>query len=431
MSSIIIKNGIIVNFDNQFVADILIENKRITKIDKNISNNNAKIVDATEKFVIPGGIDPHVHMFLPTPAGYSCDDFLSGSKAALAGGTTSIIDFVTPHKGQSLVQAYLQRVEEAKKSLIDVKFHVSPVEWANNTAYEMEQLVEQYGVKSFKIYLAYKNSIGVNDEVIIKVLENAKKLNVLVTAHCENDEIISYLKNKYISKGKTAPKYHALSRPVEAEQEAVQKMILYAKYIDTPIYIVHVSSKKSMECIEKAQKEGVNILAETCPHYLVLDDSVYHGDFENTAKYVLSPPIRKKEDSEKLWKSIINGSIQTIGTDHCPFNTIGQKDIGKNDFTKIPNGAGGVEHRLQLLYTYGVRTGLIDMQKFVEITSTNAAKIFGFDFKSQIKEGFDADIVVWNPNYSQTISAKTHIQNCDSNIYEGFNVYGKVDFVSF
>ena len=429
MTRILIKNGIIVNFDGQFVADILIENNIIKKIQQNITDSADKIIDAKRKFVMPGGIDPHVHFHLPTLAGFSTDNFETGTRAALAGGTTTVIDFVTPRKGQALVDAYKQRLAEVKNHVTNVKFHVSPIEWTKTTALEMTELVEKFGVKSFKIYTAYKSNIGINDDVIIKVLETAKKLNVLVTVHCENDEIINYLQKKYISEGKIQPKYHLLSRPVEAEADAIKRMIIYSKFIDTPIYIVHVSSKTGIELIEKAQKKGVKVFAETCPHYLLLEDSVYDNDFDKSAKYVLSPPIRKAKDNEALWKAISTGVIQTIGTDHCPFNFKGQKDLGINDFTKIPNGAGGVEHRMQLLYTFGVKKGLISMQKLVEICSANPAEIFGLKSKGQIKVGFDADIIIWNPNYTETISAKTHYQNCDSNIYENFTINGKVEAV--
>lgn len=429
MQKILIKNGTIVNADNQFVADVLIENGKISEIDKNLSSKVAKVINAEGKYIFPGGIDPHVHLHLPTFAGYSTDDFYSGTKAALWGGTTTVIDFVTPQKGQSLVEAYKFRVEEAKDAVSNVKFHVSPIEWRDSTADEMRELVENYGVKSFKIYLAYKSGIGINDDVIIKVLETAKKLNVLVTAHCENDEIINFLRKKYISEGKITPKYHPLSRPAEAEAEAIKRLIIYAKFVDTPIYIVHVSSKVGIELIENAQKKGVKVFAETCPHYLVLEDFVYDYKFEKSARFVLSPPIRKKKDNEALWTAISNGVVQTIGTDHCPFNLRGQKDLGLKDFTKIANGAGGIEHRLQILYTFGVAKGLISIKKMVEITSTNSAKIFGLENKGKIEVDFDADIVIWNPNFDGKISSKTHHQNCDSNIYEGFKIRGNADVV--
>ena len=429
MSTILIKNGTVVNYNSVQKYDIFIDNSKISKVANNITEFADNIIDASNKYIFPGGIDPHVHMNLPTPAGFSSDNFLSGSKAALMGGTTTIIDFVTPKKGQSLVDAYLERKKEAKKSLIEANFHVSPVEWRNSTANEMEILVKKYGVRSFKIYLAYKNSIGIDDNTIIKVLETAKKLGVLVTAHCENDELIDYLQKKLVSEGKTSPKYHPISRPAEAEAEAIHKMIIFSKFVDTPVYIVHVSTRRGIEYIEKAQKKGVKIYAETCPHYLLLDDSVYEQEFNLAAKYVLSPPIRKKIDQKALWSAIKNGVVSTIGTDHCPFNLNGQKDLGINDFTKIANGAGSVEHRLKLLYTYGVEQNNISLQKFVEISSKNPAKIFGLNNKGEIKKGFNADLYIFNPNKKSIISTKNHFQNCDNDIYEGFETIGDVETV--
>ena len=431
---IIIKNGTIINYNETIKADILISDNKIKKIScqtpLEVSDNFFEIIDAKGKYIFPGAIDPHVHFNLPTFAGITADDFYTGSLAALAGGTTTVIDFVTPQKDESLVEALKKRKKEAEKSLIDVFFHVSPILWNKNTAKEMEICVKKYGVKSFKIYTAYKNNIGINDDEIIKVLQTAKKLGVVVNIHCENDEIINFLRKKYISEGKTSPKYHALSRPDIAEAEAINRLITYAEIIDTTIYIVHVSTKKGIELIEQAQKRGVKIYAETCPHYLLLNDSVYNLEFEKSAKYVLSPPLRKKVDNKALWDAISKGVIQTVGTDHCSFNLKGQKDKGSNDFTKIANGAGSVEHRLSLLYTYGVLQNRISINKMIELLAWQPAKIFGLsDRKGAIKVGYDADIVIWNPDKKSIISKNTHKQNCDNNIYEGFEVFGEVDRV--
>lgn len=429
MSTILIKNGTIVNYNSVEISDIFIDNGIISKVAPNLNINANEIIEAQGKYIFPGGIDTHVHMNLPTAAGFSSDNFIAGSKAALTGGTTTIIDFVTPNKGQSLVDAFIKRKKEAEKSSVNVFFHVSPVEWRNTTADEMEELVTKYGIKSFKIYLAYKNSIGINDDVIIKVLETAKRLNVLVTAHCENDEIINFMREKLIFEGKTEAKYHPVSRPAEAEALAIHKLIVFAKLIDTPIYIVHVSTRRGIEYIEKAQQKGVKVFAETCPHYLLLDDSVYNQEFNKAAKYVLSPPIRKKFDNDALWNAIEKGIVSTIGTDHCAFNLKGQKDLGKNNFTKIANGAGSIEHRLKLLLTYGVFQEKISLQKFVEISSKNPAEIFGIERKGQIKEGFDADLYIFNAKGEETISVKNHVQNCDNDIYEGFKTKGKIERV--
>ncbi len=429
MSDILIKNAKIVNFDKVFTSDLVLRNGKIWKVAPNIKEKNEKIIDATDKYVFPGGIDPHVHFNLPTAAGNSVDDFLSGGNAAMMGGTTTIIDFVTPRRGQSLVEAYLERKKEAEKCPANVRLHVSPVEWRDSTKAEMTELVEKYGVKSFKIYTAYKNSIGIDDDVILKVLETAAELDVLVTVHCEHNEIIEYLRKKFITEGKTSPIYHPLSRPAEAEAEAIHRIIMMAKFTGTRIYIVHVSTKRGIEFISKAQNRGQQVYAETCPHYLLLDDSRYDADFDQAAKYIFSPPLRKEKDQKALWQAIADGNVMTIGTDHCPFNIKGQKDYGKADFTKIANGAGSVEHRLLLLLTYGVYENKISLEKFSEITAYNPANIFSIENKGIIAEGFDADLYIYNPKGECIISANNHYSKADNDIYEGFKIKGKIETV--
>ncbi len=429
MKNIIIKKGLIITSTKSYVADILIEGTKIVKISENIVKKNAEIIDAKGKYIFPGAIDPHVHFNLTTPAGTTADDFITGSNAALHGGTTSVVDFVTPQKGEKLTDALIKRKKEAIGAKTNVFFHVSPIEWTDTTAQEMRECVDKFGVKSFKIYMAYKRGIGLNDDILMNVLETAKELNVLVTVHCENDEIINHLRQKFISEGKTEPKYHPLSRPAIAEAEAINRIITLAEIVNTPLYIVHVSTKLGIEAIEQAQKRGVKVFAETCPQYLLLDDSVYNQEFNEAAKFVLSPPIRKKIDQIALWQAIQKGVIQTIGTDHCSFNLKGQKDLGINDFTKIANGAGGVEHRMELLYTYGFTQNKISINKMVEITASNPAKIFGLKNKGEIKEGYDADIVIWNPDIRNKISYKTQQQNCDNNIFENFITIGKSEIV--
>ncbi|NOX45616.1 MAG: dihydropyrimidinase [Chlorobi bacterium] len=431
MTRYIIKNGKILIKNKTLKTDILIENGTIKQIEKDIPvlGDKTEIIDAKGRQVFPGGLDPHVHMELPTPAGISSDDFLSGSKAALAGGTTSIIDFVTPKRGQSFIEAYEERDALARESIIDYKFHVSPTWWGNNSAHEMEFLKKEKGVHSFKCYMAYRDSIGIDDETLLKVMKTAKRIKALVTLHAEIDEIIVANRKRYIREGKTSPLYHPLSRPPKAEIKAVEKAIKMAASVNCPIYFVHVSTDGAIKLIQEAQQYGQEVYAETCPQYLLLDDSVYNQDFEKAAPFVLSPPLRKKEDQEALWEAIAQGNIQTIGTDHCPFNLHGQKDLGKDDFTKIANGAGGVEHRMSLLYTYGVLEGRISFQQFIDITSKNAAQIFQFDGKGELKIGMDADLVIWGENKELVISAKTHHQRCDSNIYEGMEVKGTVERV--
>jgi len=420
---LLIKNGLIVNADKSIKADILCEHGVILKIASSIEAEVDEIIDAANAYIFPGGIDPHVHMHLPSPAGFSSDDFLSGTRAAIYGGTTSIIDFVTPKKDQSLVAALLERKKEAANSLIDYSFHVSPIEWTDNTEEEIEQCIAE-GVTSFKIYMAYKKSIGLNDTDILKVMKAVGKYGGLVTAHCELGDDIEMLRNIFAKQGRLDPEFHHLSRPAKLEAIAVKNFIELAKQANCPAYVVHVSTKGSMHYIKKAQDEGQLVYAETCPQYLLLDESKYQGSFEKIAPFVMSPPLRTKADNKALWDAFETNSIHTTGTDHCPF-TLSQKAFGRNDFRKIPNGAGGVEHRLSLLYTYGVLKNKIGLNQFVNNTSTQAAKIFGlYPKKGVLQEGSDADIVIWKPTDENIISAKTHHQNCDINIYEGIHTKG-------
>ncbi len=418
---ILIKNANIINAGFTKSADILCKNGKILEIGKDLipQSENAKIIYAEGNYVFPGGIDPHVHMHLPTPAGYSADDFESGSKAALRGGTTTIIDFVTPKKGQILQDAIKERKEEAKNRVIDCYFHVSPIEWRDTMEQEIAQCIKD-GYKSFKVYMAYKESIGLNDDVLLKVMKAVAKYGGMVTLHCEMGDKIEEARNQLYAENKRSPKYHSLSRPAKWEAQAVKRAIELAEQAHCPIYIVHVSAKESLYHIEEAQKKGQKVIAETCPQYLLLDDSIYEEDFETAANYVMSPPLRKKEDQEALWSAIKSGVVTTIGTDHCPF-TKEQKALGKDDFRKIPNGTGGVEQRLNLIYKHGVLENRITLQEYVAITSTNAAKTFGlFPQKGQIAVGSEADLIIWNPGSEETISSKTHHMNCNLNINEGF-----------
>ncbi len=430
--TILVKNGTVVNADNHFVADVLMHDGIIEQVAPAIEVNDLKdlkIIDATGKYLFPGGIDPHVHMHLPTPAGFSSDDFYTGSKAALYGGTTTLIDFVTPHKGENLLEALAKRKAEAANSLTDYSFHVSPVEWRNSMPQEIKACLAQEGITSFKVYMAYKGSIGLDEDVLRKVVKAVAEAGGLLTVHCEEGDEIEELRDQFYKAGKRTPRYHPLSRPPEAEARAVKKVIGFAAEAGCPLYIVHVSSALSLRHIKTAQQNGQRVFAETCPHYLLLDDSKYDGTFEQAAPFMLSPPLRKKEDNIALWKALTNNTVQTVGTDHCPF-TMAQKRKGLNDFRKIANGAGGVEHRMELLYTYGVLQNRMSLQRFVEITSTNAAKIFGlYPRKGVIARGSDADIVVWNPGTTKTISAKTHQMHCDSDIFEGFTIAGSPEQV--
>ncbi len=428
--NILIKNGTVITSKKSFNSDIYISDGKIVQLREslNILEPIDKTIDAKGRYIFPGGIDPHVHMHLPTPAGFSADNFETGSKAALLGGTTTLIDFVTPHKGQSLIDALIQRNSEVKNCYCDYSFHVSPIEWTKNTEEEIKDCIES-GITSFKVYMAYKDSIGLSDKDILKVMQVVGKAGGLVTLHCESGDDIDKLREELVRNGKLGPEFHAVSRPDYTEAVAVQMAIGMAKMANCPIYIVHTSCEKSLRYIEEAQKSGQEVYSETCPQYLLLNDSRYIGDFTDTAKYIMSPPLRKKEDQNALWASISKGTVKTIGTDHCPFK-LKQKEQGILDFRKIPNGAGGVEHRMSLLFSYGVLQNRISYNQFVDITSTHAAKIFGlFPQKGEIAVGSDADILIWNPKTEKTISVENHHQNCDLEIFEGAKTFGAAEIV--
>jgi len=428
MGSILIKNGTIVTADQKYQADILVEEAKISGIGLHLKEDlkDCSMIEAEGKMIFPGGIDAHVHFALPTPAGPSCDDFLSGSRAALAGGTTYFIDFVTPSRGQSLKDALMLRQAEAENSLTECSLHMG-ITWFDETIpAQMEWSVKEAGIRSFKVYLAYKGSIGIEYSELEQVMIAAAGLNALVLVHCEEGDLILQKQQEFLKQGKTAPLYHTLSRPPETEAESVRKVIDLCRKTGCKTYIVHTSSAKSLEYIRQGKKEGLPVYCETCPQYLLLDESVYHKPLPDSLKYVISPPIRSTADQNALWLAIEDGTVDVLSTDHCPFNTFGQKDQGLHDFTKIPNGAGGVQHRLALLYTYGVLTGKIDLQQFVALTSTNAARIFGlYPRKGEIAAGSDADLVIWDPESTSVISAKTNIQTCDEDIYEGMEIFGK------
>ena len=432
MPQLLIINGTIINNDSHLNSDIAIREGLITDIGHLNPSDfpEYRIIDAKGKYIFPGGMDPHVHLELPTPAGPSCDDFLSGSKAAIVGGTTFLIDFVTPLPGQSLMNALSFRLKESTKCMLDYTLHMG-ITWYDETIPEqMEWCVNEVGIKSFKAYLAYKGTIGIEYWELEQVMIKAASLNAIVLVHCEEGDIILQNQKQFISEGKTGPFYHALSRPAESEYESVRKVIDLCRKTGCKTYIVHTSTAKSIDYIRAAKEEGLNLFCETCPQYLLLDESVYSKSLPDSLKYIISPPIRSKQDQEALWEALADGTVDVISTDHCPFNTKGQKDVGINDFTKIPNGTGGIENRLALLYTYGVLTKKISLQQFVELTSTNAARIFGlYPQKGTIEVGSDADLVIWNPKSKSVISVKSQVQQCDSNIYEGTNINGEAEYV--
>lgn len=427
-------NGTIINTDTITKADIAVSDGTI----ETIGNLDAadfpgyEIVDAKGRYLFPGGIDPHVHLALPTPAGNSSDDFVSGSRAALSGGTTAIIDFVTPRRGQSLIEALELRRAEAQSSLCSWKLHLGISEWNDKVAEEVRFCIRHEGVRSFKAYLAYRDTIGINYDELQQLMHVVGKEGGMVLVHCEDGETISRLQQQFLAEGKTNASFHALSRPKEAEINAINKVIDLSERTGCPVYIVHVSTGEGARAIREAKERGLNVYSETCIQYLILNDKVYDPSLPNkkVLPYIISPPIRSETDRFQLWEELAKGSFDVVSTDHCPFNLHGQKDVGLNDFTKIPNGAGGVEFRLSLLFSYGVASKQITPEQFVSLTSANAAGIFGWGkTKGKISAGYDADIVIWNPETNWNISAEQQLQHCDSNIYEGIEIRGKAEKV--
>lgn len=429
--SIIIRNGNIVTSSKTFSADILIDNGKIVSIGHELNDQEAdEVIDASGKFVLPGGIDVHVHLDLPTPAGPSSDNFRTGTLAALFGGTTTIIDFVTPNKNESLIAALQSRIADTDGAVADFGLHQGITSWNKNTPAEMEECVKKYGITSFKVYMAYKGTIGIEDDELINVMKKAAELNALVMVHCEQGDIILEKQQEFISNGDTGHCFHALSRPPEVEAESVKQVIEAAKKTACPVYIVHTSAKESLEYIESARNEGFPVFSETCPQYLLLDESLYELSLPDSLSYVISPPLRNAIHQKYLWEGLKNGVISVVSTDHCPFFLKGQKDAGLNDFTKIPNGAGGIEHRLALMYTFGVLYNNLTINHFVDLVSTRPAKIFGlYPQKGEIAIGSDADLVIWNTETEDRISSAIHHQNCDVNIYGGITTKGSAEYV--
>jgi dihydropyrimidinase len=429
---ILVKNGEIITATERFVGDVYCADGKIVAVGVGLEKQRSDdtVIDASGQLILPGGVDAHVHMELPFMGTESSDDFETGTAAGVAGGTTSIIDFVIPNRNQPLLDGLAQWHEKARKAVADYAFHMAVTWFGDKTVSEMQTCVREKGIPSFKTFMAYKGAIGVDDTELISVMETAKSLGALVTAHCEHGDAVVALQQRFLKQGKTHARYHAQSRPAPVEGEATNRAIMLARLTGEPIYIVHVTCKDALDAIAEARRRGQFVLAETCPQYLLLDDSVYEKPNFEGAAYVMSPPIRPKGHQEALWAGIAAGLIQTVATDHCPFHQIGQKEMGKDDFTKIPNGAAGIENRLSLLWTYGVLENRIDVHRFVDLFATQPAKIFGlYPRKGSIVPGGDADIVVFDPAATHTISAKTHHHRCDRSIFEGFEVKGRASHV--
>ncbi len=425
MSTILIKGGTVVNSTGESRADVLVEGETIAQVGANLSAPGARVIDAGGAYVIPGGIDPHTHMQLPFMGTVASEDFFTGTSAAAAGGTTTIIDFVIPDPKENILAAYKKWRGWAEKSASDYSLHVAITWWDDSVHADMQTLVKDHGVNSFKHFMAYKGAIMCDDEILVSSFTRARELGALCTVHAENGELVFRLQKEIFERGITGPEGHPLSRPPEVEGEAANRAIRIAEVLGVPVYLVHTSCIDALEAVTRARLEGQRVFAEVLAQHLLIDESVYRNtDWNAAAHYVMSPPFRSKEHQAALWRGLQAGVLQTTATDHCCFCTP-QKQAGLEDFRKIPNGTNGVEDRMGVLWHHGVRTGRLTPSEFVAVTSTNAARIFNIHpKKGVIAVGADADIVVWDPQKSRTISAKTHHQNIDFNIYEGMTVLG-------
>jgi dihydropyrimidinase len=426
MTAYVIRGGTVVTAEGEQRADVLIVGETVSAVGVDLdAPAGATVVDAAGAYVIPGGIDPHTHMELPFMGTVASEDFFSGTSAAAAGGTTTIIDFVIPNPKQRILDATKEWRSWAEKSAADYSFHVAITWWDETVHADMATLTKDYGVNSFKHFMAYKNAIMADDEILVSSFSRAKELGALCTVHAENGELVFRLQKEIFEKGISGPEGHPLSRPPEVEGEAANRAIRIAEVLGVPVYLVHTSCIDALEAVTRARLEGQRVFAEVLAQHLVIDDSVYRDpDWNKAAHYVMSPPFRAKEHQAALWKGLQSGVLQTTATDHCCFCTP-QKQAGLADFRKIPNGTGGVEDRMGVLWHHGVRTGRLTPSEFVAVTSANTAKIFNiFPKKGTIAPGSDADIVVWDPNKTRTISAKSHHQKIDFNIYEGMTITG-------
>ncbi len=425
---LLIKGGEVVSASDRFFADVRVDGGTITDLGSKLEPRNGdETIDASGHLVLPGFIDPHVHMELPFMGTVSCDDFEVGGASGAAGGTTCFIDFCMQGKGEPLPKAIEGWHAKAKKSAVDFSYHMAITDFGPNTANEMREVVERYGITSFKVFMAYKGALMVDDGQLYQIMEQAAKLGAVVTVHAENGDAVFLLQKELLAKGCTGPEFHPVSRPSAVEGEATERALMMARLHGTTAYIVHMTCKEAVSALERAKLSGQRCYGETCPQYLLLDDTVFDKpDFGGSA-YVMSPPIRPGHvgHHDALWHGLSNRMLDSVGTDHCPF-LHEQKKMGVGDFTKIPNGAAGIEDRLVLLYTYGVRGGHFDLCRMVELGSTAPARIFGLAKKGAIAVGMDADIVLFSPEGERALSPKTHHSKADRSVFDGFKVQGRV-----
>ena len=424
--AILIRGGTVVTADLSQRADVLTSGGKIVAVGESLeAPDGAQVIDAGGAFVLPGGIDPHTHMELPFMGTVASEDFFSGTTAGMVGGTTMIIDFVIPNPQQDIMEAYHTWRGWAEKAAGDYSFHVAITWWDDSVHAAMETLTTKHGVNSFKHFMAYKGAIMADDEILVKSFGRARELGAICTVHAENGDLVFHLQQEILNRGITGPEGHPLSRPPEVEGEAANRAIRIAQVMDVPLYIVHNSCIESLEAITRARRDGQRAFGEVLAGHLLVDDSVYRDpDWDTAAAHVMSPPFRPKKHQEALWRGLQAGMLQTTATDHCCF-CAPQKRMGHNNFTQIPNGTGGIEDRMHVLWHHGVNSGRLTVNEFVAITSTNAAKIFNiYPRKGSISVGADADIAIWDPTRERTISKETHHQNVDFNIFEGMTVKG-------
>ncbi|RJE79802.1 dihydropyrimidinase [Paracoccus sp. JM45] len=420
--STVIRNGTIVTADLTYKSDVLIEGGKIAAIGNGLTGD--KTLDATGCYIMPGGIDPHTHLEMPFMGTYSADDFESGTRAALAGGTTMVVDFALPSPGQGLLDALQMWDNKSGRAHCDYSYHMAVTWWGEQVFDEMQAVVDR-GITSFKHFMAYKGALMVNDDELFASFRRVGDLGGIAMVHAENGDVVAELSARLLAEGNTGPEAHAYSRPPQVEGEATNRAIMVADMAGVPLYVVHVSCEDSHEAIRRARQQGKRVWGEPLIQHLTLDDSEYfHPDWDHAARRVMSPPFRNKLHQDSLWAGLQSGSLSVVATDHCAFTTE-QKRYGIDDFTKIPNGTGGLEDRMPMLWTHGVETGRLTPNEFVAATSTNIAKILGmYPRKGAVLVGADADLVVWDPKASKTISACSQQSAIDYNVFEGQQVTG-------
>jgi len=430
--ALLIKNGDVVTADARYRADVWCEGETVTAVGANLlAPAGAEVIEATGKLVFPGFIDPHVHVYLPFMGTFAKDTYETASRAALVGGTTTLIEMVCPSRADDPLAAYeLWKGHAAGRSACDYAFHMGVTRFDDQTPEALRRVVAD-GTASFKVFLAYKGAFGIDDAELYQTLDLARRLGVIVTAHCENAEAVARLQQRLLAEGKTGPEWHEPSRPPAVEAEGVHHLATFAELTGAHVYVVHTSCEEALEAARRARARGVALWVETVIPYLVLDRTfAERPDFEG-AKYVMSPPLREPRHRQGLWNALRAGQIDTVATDHAPFDFRGQKEMGRGDFTKIPNGIPSVEDRVHLLYTHGVAADRLDVCHFVRVASTQAAKLFGlFPRKGTIQPGADADLVIFDPNQRGTISARAQQMNVDYSAFEGWPIQGRTDVVT-